>query len=792
MGRFQSFDDLVRQAAGYDPYEYQRQVAQDGAPSLLKVPTGSGKTLAATLPWLWRRRFHPDADVRSSTPHWLVFDSVRGWIERLGLAADVGVNVVMGGEGRVDSAWRLTPDRDAVFIGTLDMLLSRALNRGYGESRFAWPIDFGLFHSGCQWVFDEIQLMGPGLPTSRQLEGLRGKLGTAAPSSSMWMSATVDEQSLATVDLPEVGSQIELGAADSKGALAHRLKAGKRIEQLHVAPKRYEKDVAEALVERHQPGTLTLAVLNTVDRARAVFASLPDSGAPECVLLHSRFRPGDRREQVRQALAPISPDGAGRIVVSTQVVEAGVDISATLLCTEAAPWPSMVQRAGRCNRDGEAEDAVLLWVEPARPEPYSSDDIQAARAAVASLEGQDVTSPQLGSMDVPVGRVTHPVLRRRDLVGLFDTTPDLSGNDLDVSRFIRDAEDTDVLVAWRNLDGKAPRAEEVAPTRDELCPVPIGAAKAAMKDRVAWRFDHLDGRWVRAWAEALRPGMALVLEAEEGGYTTETGWDPGSNAPVTPITTDEQVAIAETCEATDADLATFAPERWIALRDHLADTEAEARALVDDFSVSGLNQAHLAAALTAARLHDIGKVHPVFQETLMKTCTDDAERLRLEPGKPWAKSGGTKGARHARHYFRHELASALALLDEGSACLADLDEPDLAVYLVAAHHGRVRLGIRSLPDESPNDVVPGGRVALGVFDREALPAVEVPGGRVPESILDLSVMELGDGPDGTPSWGRRALTLRDRPDLGVFRLAFLEALVRLADWRASQSPGSAQ
>ena len=43
----------------------------------------------------------------------------------------------MGGEDLPDEDWRLRPDGDQILIGTIDMLLSRALSRGYGESRFA-------------------------------------------------------------------------------------------------------------------------------------------------------------------------------------------------------------------------------------------------------------------------------------------------------------------------------------------------------------------------------------------------------------------------------------------------------------------------------------------------------------------------------------------------------------------------------------------------------------------------------------------------------------------------------
>ncbi len=76
--------------------------------------------------------------------------------------------------GGVDTEeWHLAPEEPAILIGTQDMLLSRALNRGYAASRFHWPIDFGLLNNDCLWVFDEPQLMANGLSTSAQLAGLR-------------------------------------------------------------------------------------------------------------------------------------------------------------------------------------------------------------------------------------------------------------------------------------------------------------------------------------------------------------------------------------------------------------------------------------------------------------------------------------------------------------------------------------------------------------------------------------------------------------------------------------------
>ncbi|MFN8035978.1 MAG: CRISPR-associated endonuclease Cas3'' [Acidimicrobiia bacterium] len=794
------FSELVRAATGRDPYPFQARLAAEGLPELLRAPTGSGKTLAAALPWLYRRRFHSDASVRNETPHWLVYvlpmrvlveqtaAAIRGWVQRLGLGDELAVHVVMGGEGRVDSTWRMEPTHEAVFVGTLDMLLSRALNRGYGESRFAWPIDFGLFNNGCHWVFDEIQLMGAALPTSRQLEGLRDAIGTAIPCRSTWMSATVPEQALVTFDRPGLRSVVDIGDADRTGGLAKRLNARKTVRRvkLPTASKLRNSVLAEQLLGAHRPATLTIAVCNTVDGARSLHRAI-ERARPrnlDLVLLHSRFRPGDRAARVEEALAPLGPGSAGRIVVSTQVLEAGVDISAATMFTEAASWPSIVQRAGRCNRDGEASDAQLLWAPPKKPFPYDPADIAATVAALDALEGAPVTSVDLGGRAVATTTPVHPVLRRRDLVGLFDTAPDLSGNDLDVGRFLRDADDLDVLVAWREIptDGLAP---DVSPGRDELCPVTASSFQAYLKGsgNKGFRFDHLRGEWVNAVADDVRPGMIAVLSAASGGYRSETGWDPSSRERVEPVVAVEAPGIDTTSEAAGDDPVSYATRSWVGLREHLADVERATSELIAAAATPGLSDVQRAAAVAAARLHDIGKAHEVFQDTMRRSASDG--ETVPEALAPFAKSGGAKRPKHSRRFFRHELASALALLGEAGVALERIEERDLVVYLVAAHHGRVRMSIRSLPDETTATEGPGVAVALGIHQGDRLPSVEVPGEVLPESTLDLSVMALGDGLGGRRSWSRRALDLRDRADLGIFRLGYLEAMARLGDWRAS-------
>jgi CRISPR-associated endonuclease/helicase Cas3 len=108
------------------------------------------------------------------------------------------------------------------------------------------------------------------------------------------------------------------------------------------------------------------------------------------------------------------------------------------------------------------------------------------------------------------------------------------------------------------------------------------------------------------------------------------------------------------------------------------------------------------------------------------------------------------------------------------------------LYLAACHHGKVRLSIRALPDEMQPDT-PDKKYARGIWEGDSLPAADLGGGvMIPEIPLDLEPMLLGASANGAHSWLEKMLGLRDR--VGVFRLAYLESLIRAADVYASAHP----
>jgi len=131
-------------------------------------------------------------------------------------------------------------------------------------------------------------------------------------------------------------------------------------------------DFIEKILERQEEleGMRVMITLNTRASARHVLDELIDAWEPPVYFLTADVTPKDRLEKIDKIKA--SKD-APCLVVSTQVIEAGVDIDMDLVMRDFAPLDSLIQVAGRCNRNGTnpRRDVEIYSLENERGQSYS-------------------------------------------------------------------------------------------------------------------------------------------------------------------------------------------------------------------------------------------------------------------------------------------------------------------------------------------------------------------------------------------------------------------------------------
>jgi len=186
----------------------------------------------------------------------------------------------------------------------------------------------------------------------------------------------------------------------------------------------------EAILKEHDQ--CSLVICNTVARAQAIYWALREKAHKrgiELILLHSRLSDADRKirsETVTHQLGKFTDEkpygwkdgqyfGENIIVVATQVVEVGLDISVQVLHTENAPANSLIQRAGRCARFAKQQGRVIVYPLPeVKGKPVSTKPYNVAlcEATFQALKRRDPQQP-------------FDFLQEQELINIVHTKSDL-------------------------------------------------------------------------------------------------------------------------------------------------------------------------------------------------------------------------------------------------------------------------------------------------------------------------------------------------------------------------------
>lgn len=351
------------------PHEHQfsawRHIHSMEFPILLKAPTGSGKTEAVLAPFLSQlidNRFHIAPRMIYVLPMRVLVNSVAGRIKKYAQWVSPHISVEVQ-HGDLPNTPFFISD---IVVTTLDQFLY-GFARVSGQVGRHLDIPAGSIASSIV-VFDETHMYRDGFTFSimRALMEILQKshipfiVMTATMPESLKKSLFEDKELFKNI------STI-IGEMTVESSIQVTMENNPLYSNGEVY-------ISDELLDKIK-NRKTLIVLNQVKRAQKIYEeikSILDIDESQIVLLHSRFTRSDRKTHEEKAIALIPhkedgkvviPEGVG-IVISTQVLEAGIDFSSELLITELAPADSLIQRAGRCARyKGEDGEMIIFPVE---------------------------------------------------------------------------------------------------------------------------------------------------------------------------------------------------------------------------------------------------------------------------------------------------------------------------------------------------------------------------------------------------------------------------------------------
>ncbi len=122
---------------------------------------------------------------------------------------------------------------------------------------------------------------------------------------------------------------------------------------------------------KHYQRQRVIIICNTVSQSQGLFRDLDDlnqDGELTITLLHSRFLPEDRAKKeayLKETFAQNwqqHEDNTCHVLISTQVIEAGLNITCEVMHTHLCPINSLLQRAGRCARFQGERGEVYVYL----------------------------------------------------------------------------------------------------------------------------------------------------------------------------------------------------------------------------------------------------------------------------------------------------------------------------------------------------------------------------------------------------------------------------------------------
>ncbi|OEH84883.1 hypothetical protein BHU72_06725 [Desulfuribacillus stibiiarsenatis] len=315
---------------------------------VIVAQTGMGKTEAGLL-WIGDKKGFLTLPLRVS---------INSMYSRITNMENIGFSKV--GEDGIEEATGLLHSTSYEYLSTLEILDERLLSQMHNQSKeFANKLiistidqilKFPFYYLGFEKeyatmstskvIIDELQAYDPKIAALLiRAMVLIDQIG----GSFMIMTATLPDYYFKTLlkKMKNPRRPIMFQEFIDDTVRRHHLKlSNQSIADDEVIQEMYEKGISKKV----------LVICNTVNRAVEIFDKLKHLGA-KVRLLHSRFIKRDR-ERLEKEILEFAHNNETGIWVTTQLVEASLDIDFDILFTEMSTLDSQFQRYGRCNRKG--------------------------------------------------------------------------------------------------------------------------------------------------------------------------------------------------------------------------------------------------------------------------------------------------------------------------------------------------------------------------------------------------------------------------------------------------------
>lgn len=837
-----NFEKLV----GVRPFDWQTALwrkftesESDAWPVAVDIPTGLGKTCVIAvwfLAWIARPQTIPRRLVYVVNRRTVVDQTTNEAIRICDNAHRIGAAIpaisTLRGQFADNGEWSADPARPAVICGTVDMIGSRLLFSGYRIGFKSRSLHAGFLGQDALLVHDEAHLEPAfqALVESIEREQAQGENSGDLPWPKlrvMALSATTrNSQENGKADTSFGLTPDELNPPDNipdppTESIHHvwrRLKA-KKFLTLYPAGDGKDgvaKEIAKRAAAYKDSNAAVLVFVRTLDDINAVERELVKTKR-NVVLLTGTMRGKERDELIEKSEFKRFLKGArpGETVylVCTSAGEVGLDISADHMVCDLSTFESMAQRFGRVNRYGDCTDSRIDVVYP--DEFDEKDKLKDAREATLKLldelkgDASPLNLSRLNSKERSAAFTPEPAIPpatdilfdawaltsiREPMPGRPPVEPYLHG--------IAEWEPPETHVAWREevevikddlLDDHSPRdllddypllPHELLRDRSDRVFKQLETLAERHAEKPAWLIDERGTVQATTLKDMAKQkdqikGKTILLPPSAGGLTDDGYLDGNSKDAddVADKVVDEQgrtrrqriwdeepipshLQIIRTIDTQPGDDEVTTEDGKASRRfwhwcdppreggrtankpihwdTHVNDVVDRAKGFVERLK---LPQEIADAIIVAAKFHDHGKRREGFQRMLGNS---DYPSVLL------AKSNRRAAAR-LPELFRHEFASLFDAQTDAEFIALGPDMQDLALHLIAAHHGRARPHFNA--DEAFDPERPLG-------DAEAI-AIETP---------------------------RRFARLQRK--YGRWGLAYLESLLRAADWAASAEPSA--